>query len=84
MGVKAHLAQKINILNHTLVPKHRILSEKEVKEILDNYNISKIQLPEISQKDPVVVAIKAKQDDILEIIRQGASGKEKYYRRVVQ
>lgn len=43
-----------NILNHTLVPPHEIINDKEVDEIMKKYNIkNKIEFPEISRFDPV-------------------------------
>ena len=32
------------VINHILVPKHSILSEKEVKQVLEKYNIGKRNL----------------------------------------
>ena len=78
------MAESINLTSHVLVPKHRVLSEEESKNLLDKYNISKIQLPEIVSKDPIVVALKAKVDDIIEIKRTSVTNKELYYRRVVK
>lgn len=80
------LAGKVgfDILSHVLVPKHRIMTEKEVADLLAKYHISKIQLPEITSSDSVVEAIGAKEGDVLEIFRKGVSGQEVYYRRVVK
>jgi len=78
------LVKVIDILSHVLVPKHRILSENESDELLEKFNVSKIQLPEIKLKDPTVIAIKSKVGDVIEITRKkGATGKDIYYRRVV-
>jgi DNA-directed RNA polymerase subunit H len=74
--------KKIDILKHVLVPKHQVLSEKEKLQVLEEYNISPIQLPVIKSKDPIVKAINAKIGDIIMIIRKGPSGEYKYYRRV--
>ena len=78
------MAESINLTSHVLVPKHRVLSEEESKNLLDKDNISKIQLHEIVSKDPIVVALKAKVDDIIEIKRTSVTNKELYYRRVVK
>ena len=48
------------ILEHALVPKHEIMSEAEVKELLDSYKIRKAQLPKIKSSDPVCKEIKIK------------------------
>jgi DNA-directed RNA polymerase subunit H len=78
------LVKKINILKHVLVPKHRILSKKEIAGVIEKYNISVVQLPRIKMKDPIVKALEAEPGDILEIEREGPSGNYLYYRRVVE
>lgn len=61
---------QFNILEHTLVPPHRVLSEKEVLEIKKKYSISTDkQLPDISRFSPVSIAIGMRPGDICEIIR---------------
>ncbi len=76
---------EINIFESELVPKHRVLSEEEKKEILRKYNAKLTQLPRILHTDPAVVALKAKPGDVIEIIRETSGlGKTKYYRVVVQ
>ena len=67
-----------------MIPEHVILSEKEVLEVLETYNISPVQLPIIKAKDPVVKAIDAKIGDIIKILRRGPSGPYPYYRRVAE
>lgn len=62
--------KKKDILKHELVPHHEILSEEEVKKLLETYKISKDQLPRIRFDDPVVEAIKAKEGDVIKIIRK--------------
>jgi DNA-directed RNA polymerase subunit H len=39
---------------HALQPKHEKLNEKEVKELLAKFNISLVQLPKLSKKDPAL------------------------------
>jgi DNA-directed RNA polymerase subunit H len=61
---------QFNILNHTLVPDHRVLSEKEVQEIMNKYNITdKIQFPDISRFDPVARVIGLRPGQVCHIIR---------------
>ena len=72
------------IKSHRLVPKHTKLSEKATKEILNQYNIVKSQLPRIRLTDPAVKAIGAKVADIIEITRLSPTkGTAKYYRVVI-
>jgi len=70
------------ILDHILVPPHRILTEDEAKEIKMKYNISDaIQIPEISRFDPVALAICIRPGQMCEIIRPSKTAiQAKYYR----
>ncbi len=71
--------KEINIFSHVLVPKARVLSEKEKQEVLEKYKVSLYKLPKILHTDPMVKALNAKENDIIEIER----GNSKYYRVVV-
>jgi DNA-directed RNA polymerase subunit H len=73
---------EINVLKHKLVPKHRILSEKE--ELLKKYNVSLDKLPKILITDPVVKALNAKIGDVIEIERDFEGFKSIYYRVVTE
>lgn len=74
---------KFNVLDHEMVPKHRILSEEEKNQFLQKYGIKPQDLPRISSKDPVVVAIGAKIHDIIEIKRKSITAGEAIYYRIV-
>lgn len=77
--------QPPSILEHELVPKHRILSPEEAEEVLRKYSVTPQQLPRILASDPVVKEIGAKPGDIIEIIRDSeTAGKTVYYRVVVK
>lgn len=74
----------IDIFKSKLVPKCRIISKAEEKEILEKYKISKKQLPYILLNDPVAKALNAKVGDIIEFIRVSkTAGSSKFYRVVV-
>lgn len=74
---------QFNILNHTLVPHHRILSSIETSNIMKKYNIDNInQLPEISRFDPVSIAIGIKPNEVCEILRPSKTSIIGYYYRV--
>lgn len=76
--------EKINILQHELVPKHRILNEEEKQELYKKYGIKPKDLPKISLKDPAVKAIEGELHDVIEITRKSSTaGEAKYYRLVV-
>ena len=71
------------IVTHVLASKHTKLSEEEVKQVLDKYNISLTQLPKISRKDPAIKHLETNSGDIIKILRKsGTAGKAVYYRTV--
>ena len=74
-----------NILEHTYVPKHRIMSEDEVIAIKRKYNIMEdSQFPELSRFDPVAQAIGIRPGEVCEIIRPSKTGvSAPYYRMCV-
>lgn len=61
---------QFNILEHTLVPKHTILTNEETDQFKKNFNIkSDSQIPTISRFDPVALAICMKPGNICHILR---------------
>ena len=71
------------ILDHILVPPHRILSDDEVEVIKMKYNIvDNSQLPEISRFDPVSLAICIRPGQICEIIRPSKTSIQSNYYRI--
>jgi len=81
---KTKKEKDFNVLEHELVPKHRIMSEKEVKELLKKLNISLRQLPRILASDAALQGLNAKPNDVIEITRKSrTTGVSKYYRVVV-
>jgi len=71
-----------NILEHKMVPNHRIMKEDEIKPFLKKFNITNNdQLPEISRLDPVAMLIGLRPDQIVEITRPSKIAiSAKYYR----
>ena len=76
--------KKIDVLLHELVPKHYLLTKEETKELLDKFKISVTDLPQIFEKDPVAIAIGAKEGDVVKIVRQSETTVKSidYYRFV--
>lgn len=70
------------ILDHILVPPHRILTDDEASQIKMKYNIiDNYQMPEISRFDPVALAVCVRPGQICEIIRPSKTAiQAKYYR----
>ena len=72
-----------NILNHTLVPEHTIVSDKEVDEVMKKYNIkNKIEFPDISRFDPVARVIGMRPGNVCKIIRPSKTAITTDYYRV--
>jgi DNA-directed RNA polymerase subunit H (RpoH/RPB5) len=58
-----------NPMNHNMVPKHRILSKRELEEMekVDRLNFK--NLPKISAFDPICKRLGAKDKDVIEVLR---------------
>jgi len=74
----------IDVLRHELVPKHILLTKKETQDLLNKYKIGIIDLPQMFEKDPVAIAIGAKEGDVVKIIRESKTtvSSINYYRYV--
>ena len=60
---------QFNILEHTYVPKHEVLSEEAKNEVIKKYNIISNNIPSISRFDPVAQAIALRPGQYCEITR---------------
>tara|TARA_Y100000816_G_scaffold292437_1_gene287691 strand:+ start:3904 stop:4518 length:615 start_codon:yes stop_codon:yes gene_type:complete len=60
---------QFNILKHSIVPPHRILSDEEKKTIISRYNIIDDNIAPISRYDPVAQVIGLRPDQYCEISR---------------
>ena len=61
--------KKIDVLLHKFVPQHILLTKEESQELLNKYKIDVNDLPQMFEKDPVAIAIGAKEGDIVKIVR---------------
>jgi DNA-directed RNA polymerase subunit H (RpoH/RPB5) len=74
---------QFNILEHVLVPPHRVLPESEVTDVMKKYNIiDRTQFPDISRFDPVARVIGLRPGQICHIIRASKTAIEANYYRV--
>ena len=74
---------QFNILDHGLVPPHRVLNEDELQKVKKRYNImDNKQFPEISRFDPVAVVIGIRPGEVCEIIRPSKTAIEGIYYRI--
>jgi len=72
------------ILEHELVPEHRLLTLEEAAEVMKRLGVKPSQLPWISVNDPVARLLGAKPGDIIEITRKSeTAGEYRLYRIVV-
>ncbi len=76
--------RKIDVLLHDLVPKHYLLTKEESQNLLGKYKINISDLPQMFEKDPVAIAIGAKEGDIVKIVRDSRTTVKviNYYRYV--
>ena len=79
------MSTKLNVLEHVMVPDHKIMSEDEVSALLSHYNITTEQLPKIYHDDPAVKIIGANIEDVIRIVRMShTAGRAEAYRLVVK
>jgi len=73
---------QFNILNHSLVPKHTVLSNREKEEIKKKYNIDRdFEFPSISRFDPLSQVLGIRPGELFEIERSSKTAiKSKFYR----
>ena len=74
---------QFNILEHVLVPPHRILNESEKIYIKNRYNImNDNEFPELSRFDPVAKAIGIRPGEVCEITRASKTAISAPYYRI--
>jgi DNA-directed RNA polymerase subunit H (RpoH/RPB5) len=75
----------INIIDHISVPKHELLTDAEMKDVLESYNAKRREIPEILVTDPIARYYNAKHGQMFKIIRPSeTAGYVPYYRLVVK
>ena len=74
---------QFNILEHSLIPPHTILSEEEKHALIKKWNIvNESQFPEISRFDPISLAIGIRPGQLCKIIRKSKTAiTSNYYRK---
>lgn len=70
------------IKDHFLVPRHEILSDEQVREVLMRYRVDRSKLPKIFINDPALPE-GAKIGDVVKITRRSETAGEAIYYRVV-
>ncbi|MFA5312547.1 MAG: DNA-directed RNA polymerase subunit H [Methanomassiliicoccales archaeon] len=57
---------QFNVLEHNLVPEHRLLSDEEAEAVLSKLKVSKDQLPKIRKSDACIKILERINGDIKE------------------
>ena len=74
---------QFNILNHSLVPNHRVINDIEVNDVMKKYNITNlVQFPDISRFDPVARVIGLRPGKVCHIVRSSKTSIVANYYRV--
>jgi len=75
----------VDVSQHKLVPEHTVLDDPErVEEVLDEYNVSKTNLPKIQRTDSALPD-GAEAGDVVEIVRDSrTTDSAVVYRLVVE
>ncbi|MEE9115902.1 MAG: DNA-directed RNA polymerase subunit H [Thermoplasmata archaeon] len=78
-----------NVMEHQLVPEHRLLSEKEAQKVLSDLKISKEQLPKIKFTDPCIKILgqneEVKEGMVVKITRASpTAGRSMAYRLIIR
>ncbi len=75
----------MDVTEHELVPSHTVMEEDEVEQLLDEYEITKGDLPQIPQNDAALKSLEAEVGDVIMIERDSpTAGETTYYRVVVE
>jgi len=77
------MAEEFDIKKHFLVPEHTKLTEEETKAILEEYNVSKDELPKILLSDPAIQSLKPEYGDVIKITRESQTNTQSIFYRVV-
>ncbi len=70
-------------MENRLVPKHEVLSAEEAASVLENYGITKEEMPKIQSDDAAIKGMDVKVGDIIKITRKSQTAGEALYYRVV-
>ena len=72
------------VAQHFLVPKHEIVQDERIKEVLAKFGSTIDQFPQILSDDPAIVEIGAKRGDLIKITRSShTAGTSVFYRVVI-
>ncbi len=71
-------------IEHILIPKHKKLSEKEKKDLLERYGVTLHELPSMYKSDSALAGMDVEVGDVIKIERESqTAGKTTFYRGVI-
>ena len=74
---------QFNILKHTLVPKHTLLTHDEKEQFMKKYNVmDKSQIPDMSFFGPVSIVLGIRPDDVVKIERNSRTAIQSEFYRI--
>ncbi len=74
----------MDLVSHVSVPKHELLNDEQVKDVLSDYLLRKREIPKMFVTDPVSRYFNAKEGNVFRIVRYSElSGYSIYYRLVI-
>lgn len=71
------------VQDHFLVPKHEVVPEAKVDEVLKKYGATRDKLPKIFHSDAAILEIGGRKGDVIKITRKSATAGSAIYFRVV-
>jgi len=73
------------LVSHILIPKHEVMADDEVEELLKKYNITKDKLPKIYEFDAAISGLnpEPKPGEVIKILRKSPTAGNIFYYRVV-
>ena len=79
---------RFEVMNHILVPEHRLLTPKEAEDVLKKYSISIEELPKIRRSDACVRSLELRvgeipRGSIIKIVRRSETAGISYAYRLV-
>jgi DNA-directed RNA polymerase subunit H len=77
------MAEEFDIRKHIFVPEHIKLTEEEEKAVLEEFNVSKDEIPKILASDPAIQHLEIEYGNIIKIIRKSETNTETEFYRVV-
>ena len=77
------MTKEFDIKKHSLVPIHTKLTEEEAKKVLDEFNITKDEIPKILLSDAAIKDLTPEYGDVIKISRPSPTNTKTTFYRVV-